>query len=118
LWAWKRAIVERLARLRLTIHAGPAQVVPVENGIPWVGFLVFPTHRRVKARKVRVATQRLGGRLDDYLAGHISFADFDASVKGWVNHIRYADTWGLRRHVFAGLRFTMAPTKSQGAARP
>ena len=118
LWAWKRAIVERLARLRLTIHERPAQVVPVENGIPWLGFVVFPTHRRVKARKVRGATSRLSGRLDDYLAGRIPFAELDASVKGWVNHIRYADTWGLRRHVFAGLRFTMVPEKLTGATRP
>jgi hypothetical protein len=20
-------------------------------------------------------------------------------VQGWINHVRYADTWGLRRHV-------------------
>jgi formylglycine-generating enzyme required for sulfatase activity len=92
LWAWKRAITERLARLRLIIHERPAQVLPVENGIPWLGFVVFPTHRRVKARKVRGAANRLRGRLDDYLAGHISFAELNASVKGWVNHIRYADT--------------------------
>ena len=118
LWAWKRAIVERLARLRLTIHEGPAQVVPVENGIPWLGFVVFPGYRRVKARKVRGATSRLSGRLDDYLAGHISFAELDASVKAWENHIRYADTWGLRRYVFDRLRFTMVPEKSPGASRP
>lgn len=118
LWAWKLAISERLARLRLTIHERPAQVVPVENGIPWLGFVVFPTHRRVKARKVRGGASRLRGRLDDYLAGRLSFAELDASVKAWVNHVRYADTWGLRRHVFSGLRFTMVPEKSPGASRP
>ena len=32
-------------------------------------------------------------------AGTLSFAEFDASVRGWINHVRYADTWGLRRHV-------------------
>ena len=29
LWSWKQAIVDRLARLRLTVHAGAAQVTPV-----------------------------------------------------------------------------------------
>jgi len=29
--------------------------------------------------------------------------ELDASVKGWINHVRYADTWGLRRHVFRAL---------------
>jgi RNA-directed DNA polymerase len=52
---------------------------------------------------VRSACRHLGERLDAYRAGRISFAELDASVKGWVNHIRYADTWGLRRHVFRRL---------------
>lgn len=107
LWAWKRAIVERLGRLRLTIHETAAQVLPTRCGIPWLGFLVYPTHRLVKARKLRATTRHLGERLDEYLAGRISFGELDASVKGWVNHIRYADTWGLRRQVFRALRFRM-----------
>lgn len=109
LWAWKRALVERLAQLRLTIHEHAAQVLPTACGIPWLGFVVYPSHRLVKARKVRATTSHLGERLDDYHAGRISFGEFDASVKGWVNHIRYADSWGLRRHVFRGLRFQMRP---------
>jgi len=104
LWAWKRAIVERLARLRLVIHEAAAQVVPVGCGIPWLGFVVYPTHRRVKARKVRSTTRRLVDRLDAYHAGEVTFAELDASVKGWVNHVRYADTWGLRRHLLTRLR--------------
>ena len=32
---------------------------------------------------------------------HISFAEFDSSVQGWINHVRYADSWGLRSHVLA-----------------
>ncbi|MBN1203041.1 MAG: group II intron reverse transcriptase domain-containing protein, partial [Anaerolineae bacterium] len=49
LWDWKRAIIERLARLRLTIHEEDAQVTPVRHGIPWLGFVVYPDHRRIKA---------------------------------------------------------------------
>jgi hypothetical protein len=99
LWDWKQAIIARLARLRLTIHAHAAQVTPVEIGIPWLGFVVYPTHRRVKARNVRKFTQRLRARWQAYCAGEISFAEFDASVQGWINHVRYADTWSLREHV-------------------
>jgi retron-type reverse transcriptase len=99
LWDWKHAIVERLARLRLTIHDSRCQVVPTAGGIPWLGFIVYPGHRRLKARKVAAAGRRLGERYDAYLRGAISFAELDASVKGWVNHVRYADTWGLRRQL-------------------
>jgi hypothetical protein len=55
---------------------------------------------------------------EDDLIVLISFAEFGVTVKAWVNHVRYADTWGLRRHVFAGLRLSRVPTGSPGATRP
>jgi reverse transcriptase-like protein len=99
LWAWKRAVIDYLATLRLTVHEESAQVTPVGQGIPWLGFVVYPDYRRVKARKVRAARRRLGERFAAWRAGRISFADFDASVQGWINHVRYADTWHLRERM-------------------
>ncbi|MCC6861615.1 MAG: hypothetical protein IT158_23800 [Bryobacterales bacterium] len=96
---WRSAVIERLERLRLTVHEEAAQVEPVTAGIPWLGFVVYPSHRRLKARKAVQATRRLGERFAAWQAGGISFAEFDASVQGWINHVRYADTWGLREHV-------------------
>jgi retron-type reverse transcriptase len=109
LWRWKRAIVERLARLRLAIHESAAQVMPVAGGVPWLGFVVFPGHRRVKARKVRVATRRLRSRVEAFHAGRIGFGELDASVQGWINHVRYAETRGPRRHLFAQKWFRLRP---------
>lgn len=103
LWAWKEAIVERLCALRLTVHAGSAQAAPVAAGIPWLGFVVYPTHRRLKARKAVEATRRLTDRFDAWRRGEISFAEFDATVQGWINHVRYADSWGLRETVLKRL---------------
>lgn len=100
LYAWKRAIIERLAEMRLTIHESSAQVMPVSIGIPWLGFVVFPMHRRLKARNAVKFTRRLEQNIDLYESGQLSFAELDASVQGWINHVRYADTWGLRRHLF------------------
>ncbi len=106
LYEWKRAIIDFLCSLRLTIHEPPAQVIPCKHGIPWLGFVVYPTNRRVKARNVVKFSQRLRARWAEYCAGKITFAEFDASVQGWINHVRYADTWGLRSHVLGqGLVF-------------
>lgn len=99
LWEWKQACIGYLARLRLTIHEEGAQVVPTVSGVPWLGFVVYPDHRRVKARKVRRATRRFVARYSAWRRGEISFAEFDATVQGWINHVRYADSWGLRAHV-------------------
>jgi RNA-directed DNA polymerase len=101
LWDWKRAVVERLAGLRLRVHAGAAQLRPVCAGVPWLGFVLYPTHRLVKARKAVAATRRLEAAFDAWREGRMSFARFDASVQGWINHVRYADSWGLRERVLS-----------------
>lgn len=115
LWRWKAALQARLAALRLLIHEQSAQVMPTASGIPWLGFVVYPEYRKIKARKVCYATRRLGQRHDAYWAGELSFAAFDASVQGWINHARHADSWGLRRHMLAPL--LLKPGEARRAKR-
>jgi RNA-directed DNA polymerase len=116
LWQWKHAIIERLARYRLTIHEAAAQVTPTRTGIPWLGFVVFPHYRRVKGRKVRHTRRALAARLASYHAGKISFAELDASIVGWINHVRYADSWGLRSRVLNDLVIVPARHQSNRSA--
>lgn len=104
LWEWKAAIREKLNILRLRFHEHSAQVTPVKAGIPWLGFVIYPEYQRVKRRKVQHARQRLQNRYQAWQNGEISFAEFDASVQGWVNHVRYADSWGLRKNMLRNFR--------------
>lgn len=98
--AWRSAIIDRLQQFRLTIHENEAQVLSCHAGIPWLGFVVYPTHRRLKRRNAINFTRRFRHNIQLYYYGKISFAELDASVQGWINHVRYADTWGLRQHIF------------------
>jgi len=116
LWQWQDALIKRLARLRLTVHPN-SQVVPVDHGIPWLGFIVYPRFRRVKARNVRNFQRRLQDRWQAFCSGSISFAEFDSSVQGWINHVRYADTWGLRKHVLGKPLNNWSQCKIIGAGR-
>ncbi len=101
LWAWKQAIIDRLATMRLTVHQESAQVQPVTSGVPWLGFVVFPTHCLLKQRNAINFRRRLKRTLALYQAGEITFAELDASVQGWINHVRFGDTWGLRRAILS-----------------
>jgi hypothetical protein len=98
LWEWHRGVVERLAGLRLTIHPS-AHPQPVTEGIPFLGFVVYPTHRRLKRRKVIHFCRQIKAKLRSYRAGKLSLDRITASVQGWANHARYGDTWNLRRAV-------------------
>jgi len=99
LWSWRAAVVERLASLRLTLHAKSAHPKPVSEGIPFLGFIVFPTHRRLKRRTGIAYRRRFRALVTAYRAGEIPLDQVSASVRGWVNHARFGDTEGLRRAV-------------------
>ena len=93
LWGWAAAIRGRLGRLRLSLH--PPQVYPVRDGIPFLGFRIYPTHRRLKRRK-GVAFQRHFRLLyRDWLAGEVSRERLDASARSWAAHAAWGDTFGL-----------------------
>ena len=103
LWRWKSAIAARLATLRLTIHPD-AQPKPVTEGIPFLGFIVFPHRRRLKRRKGIHFARHLRGLVRACEIGLASLEEVNAAVRGWVNHVRYANTVGLRKAVLGAIR--------------
>jgi hypothetical protein len=103
LWDWRRAVIERMARMRLTIHQERAQVRPVREGFPFLGFVIYPHKRRLKRRKGVAYARKLQSLVEDYADGRISLERVTASVQGWVNHARYGDTLGLRRALLESL---------------
>jgi RNA-directed DNA polymerase len=97
LWAWKKAIVEHLWELRLTLHEQSSTVYPTRAGIPFLGFRVYPTYRRLKRRNGVAFARRLRGLYRAYAHGEIGIRDLRQRVQGWVAHARHGDTFGLRR---------------------
>jgi len=94
---WRAACIDALAGLRLRLHEGRAQVYPVTNGIPFLGFRVYPTHRRLKRRNGVNFQRRLTALLARLTRREIGLDQLHAGVLGWINHARYGDTFGLRR---------------------
>jgi hypothetical protein len=92
LMQWRNAIIKRLERFRLTIHAGSAYPRPVTEGIPFLGFRIFPDHRRLKQRKGFAYRRKLR-----HLLRTVDEKTVHASLQGWINHVRYADTFHLRQ---------------------
>ncbi len=99
---WRDAVVERMAHLRLTIHPG-THPRPTREGFPFLGFVVYPTHRRLKRRKVLAYRRKLQRLVAGWLAGEWTQEAVVNSLLGWINHARYGDTWGLRRSIVAQL---------------
>ena len=103
LWDWREAVIERMAALRLTIHAERAQVRPVTEGFPFLGFVVYPHKRRLKRRQGVAYRRRLQALLCAYATGEVSLEQVTASVQGWANHAGYGNTFGLRKALLGGM---------------
>jgi retron-type reverse transcriptase len=104
LWAWREAILDRLGKLRLTIHPG-AHPRPTREGFPFLGFVVYPTHRLLKRRNAVAYRRRLKKLIEGWFTGQQTQDSVVASWRGWINHARYGDTWGLRKSML--LHFPM-----------
>ncbi|HNZ12141.1 MAG TPA: reverse transcriptase domain-containing protein [Anaerolineaceae bacterium] len=99
LWQYRSALQQRLAQLRLSIHAG-AHPFPVTEGLPFLGFIIHPAWRRLKRRKGLYFCRQYRRKQQQYQQGLIALSTLTASAQGWINHLRYANTTGLRQAVF------------------
>ena len=101
LHAWRSAVINRLARLRLTLHERRCQPRPVTEGIPWLGFVVYPTRIRLKRRKGVAFRRSLRAQVAEVRRGELEWPAMMDSIRGWAEHARHGDTLGLRRSLFA-----------------
>ncbi len=100
LQAWRQAIEEFLSSLRLTIHPEKSVVFPVENGIPFLGFLLFPFQRRLLQGNVRAFLRRFRGQRRAIRQGAATFDGIKPSLTSWNAHASHGDTWRLRQKLF------------------
>ncbi len=102
LWNNLQRINQRISTLRLSLHKG-AHPRPVTEGLPFLGFIVFPDHRRLKRRKGVQFQRKLCDMLWLWDAGLLDTDSFLASIRSWINHVSYANTGGLRKSLLSRL---------------
>lgn len=100
-----------LIRLRLRLHPKKNVIFPVKDGIRFLGYRVFPTHRLLPKENVRRFRRRLRLMQDDYATGRVSIGDVQQRLMSWNGHARQADTYRLRCRLFSTIRLQRATTQ-------
>lgn len=95
LHTWKLAIEEYLAKIRLLLHPEKTQIYKTGNGVPFLGFNVFPYHRIVRKEKTKRYRRFLKGKLRAYLAGNIPADRLELALNAWLGHIRFGQSQRL-----------------------
>jgi len=96
---WRADVAQFLERLRLTLHDKKSIVFPVSVGIDFLGFRVFPTHRRLRRENVRRFIRRFHRQRDQYRAGQLPLDAFTRSVQSWISHSQFASSYRLRTQI-------------------
>jgi RNA-directed DNA polymerase len=92
-----------LEQLRLVLHERKTQVYPVETGIPFLGFRLFPTYRRLKRPNLVRFKRRMRELLGQFAEGEIPFDRLQSSVSGWVAHAQHGSAYRLRQQLLGDI---------------
>ena len=102
----KEKITEFLDSMYLELHPRKARIFPAELGVDYLGYVVFQSHRRLRAVNVKKFTKKLKKLKAMYERGLTDEAFM--SLNSWVAHSKHADTYGLRRKLFGENPFVFA----------
>ena len=85
---------------RLRLKDEKCMVYSTMNGVNFLGYRIFPEHRRLRNASVVRYRRKLKRLVRSYREGGRTIDDVRASVHSWIGHVRWADSWGLRRKMF------------------
>ena len=87
--------------LRLELRDERTLLSPVAQGVPFLGFRVFPGLIRLDGRKLARLRRRVRVREAAYRLGRIDEDDLAQSVRSMVGHVCHTDSLQARKRVFA-----------------
>lgn len=101
LWNLKSKIDDFLNnQLNLKLKKSVTQVAPVREGIPFLGFRIFPNLVRLKHENLIRMIRKINKKEAEYSNGVIERKDLVNSVGSIIAHVQHANALMLRRHIF------------------
>ena len=91
------------AKLTLQLKSKVTKIAPVSEGLPFLGYRIFPNLIRIKRENLVRSKRKIKIRERDYLEGNITEKVFTNSVKSIFAHISHGNTLNLRRSILYNL---------------
>jgi retron-type reverse transcriptase len=105
LWQVKQEIEAFLSqRLHLALNNKTA-IRTIDQGIEWVGYRVWPTHRKLRKSTAKKMKSRLKYLQQLYAMGEIGFHEVNASVQSYLGLLKHCNSYKLRQKLFEALAF-------------
>ncbi|MEK6859016.1 MAG: RNA-directed DNA polymerase [Nanoarchaeota archaeon] len=93
---WKELINRFLSeQLKLTLHPNKSRIIPLSEGIDFVGFRNFYKYLLLRKRNIR----NMERKIHHYREGRIDFSSLVDSYHGWQAYARWGNTHTLRKRI-------------------
>ena len=113
----KSCIKEYLGSLRLRLHPEKSRIFRVRDGVEFLGYRVFPTHRLLKKENALLMRRKMKKMSLQYQNGMIALQDVQQRIQSWIGHASHADTHTLRTRILASVAFQRGETESDSRRR-
>jgi retron-type reverse transcriptase len=90
--------------LQLTLHPNKSKIIPIKNGIDFLGFRNFYKHRLLKKRNIRKMRNKLNNLITEYEKENVAEEEILEIMQGWIAYAKNADTFGLREQMGTALK--------------
>jgi retron-type reverse transcriptase len=85
-------------RLKLTTNQ-KTQIFPVKQGINFLGYRIWPSHRLLRKSSIKRIKRRLKRLSKDYQEGRATISQIRPVLSSWLGHASHADSYGVRKKI-------------------
>jgi len=86
-------------QLRLTLHPHKTSIRKFSQGIDFLGYVVFPTHRLVRSKTRQRIIRNIRHKLDEYRNGKIVEKKLLQTMQSYRGVLSHADTFELGQKI-------------------
>ena len=101
----RHQIKEFTQTMRLKIHEDKTQVSPSKNGIRFLGFHLYPSHRRILRENLQRFKKKFRKRCDLYSNDKIAFENLMMSLNAWLGFVGKNHHIGLINEILSSIKF-------------
>ena len=86
-------------RLKLALHQDKSKVIPLKQGIPFLGFRIFPRHKIPRKTNIRKFQSKLKELKYLYKENKINREQVVEHLEGWMAYVKQGNTHKYRRNI-------------------
>ena len=86
-------------RLKLSLHPNKISIIPYGRGVDFLGQIVFPHHRLLRAKTKKRIFRKMKWKVEQYKSGVITEKSLNGSLQSYLGVLSHADTYEVSENL-------------------